>query len=148
MDTSNLFERRRAGRQRVGTAVAEGYRLRCVSSAVDRVTSERTHRNFKTLRKRPRPSRGGAKCRLGSGRLPKAAVAPGRAKSQPCCQTAPETERCPSPRPRTTSRQFETDSLGKALKLGKAEGKRRRGWQRMRRLDGTTDSGDVGFSKL
>ena len=32
------------------------------------------------------------------------------------------------------------DSLEKTLILGKIEGKRRRGWQRMRRLDGITDS--------
>ena len=41
-----------------------------------------------------------------------------------------------------------TDSLEKALMLGKIEGKRRRGWQRMRWLDGTFDSRDVGLSKL
>ena len=34
----------------------------------------------------------------------------------------------------------ETDSLEKTLMLGKIEGKRRRGQQRMRRLDGITDS--------
>ena len=35
------------------------------------------------------------------------------------------------------------DSLGKALMLGKTEGRRRRGWQRMRWLDGIIDSMDV-----
>ena len=32
--------------------------------------------------------------------------------------------------------------------LGKIEGGRRRGWQRMRRLDGITDSKDLSLSKL
>ena len=41
-----------------------------------------------------------------------------------------------------------TDSLEKTLMLGKNEGKRRRGHQRMRRLDGITDSMDVSLSKL
>ena len=40
------------------------------------------------------------------------------------------------------------DSLGKTLMLGKIEGKRRRGRQRMRRLDGITDSMDMSLSKL
>ena len=34
------------------------------------------------------------------------------------------------------------------LKLGKIEGRRRRGWQRMRWLDNITDSTDVNLSKL
>ena len=38
--------------------------------------------------------------------------------------------------------------IGKDLTLGKTEGRRRRGWQRMRRLDGITDSMDVGLGKL
>ena len=41
-----------------------------------------------------------------------------------------------------------TDSLEKTLMLGKIEGRRRRGRQRMRRLDAITDSVDVGLSKL
>ena len=41
-----------------------------------------------------------------------------------------------------------TDSLGKTLMLGKIEGKRRRGWQKMRRLDGITDWMDMNLSKL
>ena len=40
------------------------------------------------------------------------------------------------------------DSLEKTLMLGKIEGRRRRGWQRMRRLDGITDSMDMSLGKL
>ena len=41
-----------------------------------------------------------------------------------------------------------TDSFEKTLMLGKIEGRRRRGWQRMRCLDGITDSMDMSLSKL
>ena len=40
------------------------------------------------------------------------------------------------------------DSLEKTLMLGKIEGRRRRGWQRMRWLDGITDSVDMGLGRL
>ena len=41
-----------------------------------------------------------------------------------------------------------TDSLEKTMMLGKIEGRRRRGQQRMRRLDCITDSMDMSLSKL
>ena len=41
-----------------------------------------------------------------------------------------------------------TDSLEKALMLGKIEGRRRREWQRMRCLDGITNSMDMSMSRL
>ena len=43
---------------------------------------------------------------------------------------------------------WRADSLEKTLMLGKIEGRRRRGWQRMRWLDGITDSTDMDLSKF
>ena len=41
-----------------------------------------------------------------------------------------------------------TDLLEKTLMLGKIEGRRRRGWQRMRWMDGITDAMDIGLGEL
>ena len=41
-----------------------------------------------------------------------------------------------------------TDSLEKTLMLGRIEGRRRRGWQRTRWLDGITDSVDISLSRV
>ena len=43
---------------------------------------------------------------------------------------------------------WRVDSLEKTLTLGKIEGRRRRGWQRMSWLDGITDSMDMGLGEL
>ena len=43
---------------------------------------------------------------------------------------------------------WRTDSVEKTLMLGKTEGRRRRGWQRMRSLDGITDSMDMSLTRL
>ena len=45
-------------------------------------------------------------------------------------------------------KMWRTDSLEKTLMLGKTEGRRRRGWQRMRWLDVTTNSMDMTLSNL
>ena len=45
-------------------------------------------------------------------------------------------------------RMRRTDSLGKTLLLGKIEGRRRRGQQRMKQLDGITDLMDMSLRKL
>ena len=44
--------------------------------------------------------------------------------------------------------KWRADSLEKTLVLGKIEGSKRRGWHRMKRLDGITDSMDMSLSKL
>ena len=41
-----------------------------------------------------------------------------------------------------------TDSFEKTLMLGKSEGRRRKGWQRMKLLDGITNSMDMGLGGL
>ena len=43
---------------------------------------------------------------------------------------------------------WRADSFEKTLMLGKIEGRRRRGWQRMRWLDGITDTMDMGLGRL
>ena len=50
--------------------------------------------------------------------------------------------------PRLGPLDVESQLTEKTLMLGKIEGKRRRGWQRMRCLDGITDSMDMSLSKV
>ena len=53
-----------------------------------------------------------------------------------------------SHQPKMLEQKKDTDSLGKTLILGKIEGRRRRGQQRIRWLDGIIDSMDMGLGGL
>ena len=65
----------------------------------------------------------------------------GKLRKQPKCPSTHEWKK-------KNSKMKYSDSLEKILMLGKTEGKRRRGQQRMRWLDGIADSVDASLSKL
>ena len=63
----------------------------------------------------------------------------------------PEEGHCQSMPPQETPKLSQaslSQSLVGSLMLGKTEGRRRRGWQRIRQLDGITDSTDMSLNKL